>query len=161
MTRDHLNLQTSEGLGGDGRDDPVRDALTFRKPCSIGQKVIMLQAHPGRLREVVEIDLPYPREIEQRDTPEFTRYSAHLRKLLEDLLMAVVENTLTALEDSEAAELAAAKRDRFAAILTPIATAAGLVIIWELGVRGFSVPTYIAPSPSQVAIDPDSGIFHS
>lgn len=65
--------------------------------------------------------------------------------------MAVVENTLTALEDNEAAELAAAKRDRFAAILTPVATALALVAIWELGVRGFGVPTYIAPAPSQVA----------
>ena len=43
----------------------------------------MLQAHPGRLREVVDIDLPYPREIKLRDTLEFTKHAAYLRELLE------------------------------------------------------------------------------
>lgn len=65
--------------------------------------------------------------------------------------MAVIENTLNAPEESEAAELAAARRDRFAAIATPVATAAALVAIWEIGVRAFGVPDYIAPAPSAVA----------
>lgn len=65
--------------------------------------------------------------------------------------MAVIENTLTALEDNEAAELAAARRDRLAAIAMPIVTAAALVTIWEIGVRAFGVPDYIAPAPSAVA----------
>lgn len=65
--------------------------------------------------------------------------------------MTLVDNTLNAVEDNEAAELAAARKDRFAAIATPVATAVALVAIWEIGVRVFSVPTYIAPAPSAVA----------
>ena len=49
----------------------------------LGQKVLMLQSHPGRLKEVVDIDLPYPREIKLRDTSEFTTHTAYLRELLE------------------------------------------------------------------------------
>ena len=49
----------------------------------LGQKVLMLASHPGRLREVVDIDLPTPRQISLRDTPEFIKYTAYLRELLE------------------------------------------------------------------------------
>ena len=49
----------------------------------LGQKVLMLQSHPGRLREVVDIDLPHPREIKLRDTVEFNKYASYLRQLLE------------------------------------------------------------------------------
>ena len=65
--------------------------------------------------------------------------------------MTLVDNTLNAIEDNEVAELAAARKDRLAAIAIPIATAVALVAIWEVGVRLFSVPTYIAPAPSAVA----------
>lgn len=40
---------------------------------------------------------------------------------------------------------------RFSAIAIPIATLIILVVIWQVGVRVFAVPTYIAPAPSDVA----------
>ncbi|MFZ5872642.1 MAG: ABC transporter ATP-binding protein [Actinomycetota bacterium] len=49
----------------------------------LSQKVLVLSSHPGRVRELVPIDLPYPRELSVRDTPEFTAIAAHLRQLLE------------------------------------------------------------------------------
>ena len=49
----------------------------------LGQKVMMLGANPGRLREIVDIDIPSPRAIKVRDTQEFTKYTAYLRRLLE------------------------------------------------------------------------------
>jgi NitT/TauT family transport system permease protein len=33
----------------------------------------------------------------------------------------------------------------------PLLTAVGLILLWEAGVRGFSVPSYIAPAPSDIA----------
>ncbi|MFV0490809.1 MAG: ABC transporter permease [Pseudorhodobacter sp.] len=42
------------------------------------------------------------------------------------------------------------RRARQVAVAIPILTAAGLILIWELGVRIFGVPTYIAPAPSDV-----------
>ena len=49
----------------------------------LSQQVLVLSAHPGRVRELVTIGLPYPRKLEVRDTPEFTAIAAHLRRLLE------------------------------------------------------------------------------
>lgn len=43
------------------------------------------------------------------------------------------------------------RRRKFEAVAIPIATVIGLLIIWQVGVRLFEVPTYIAPAPSEVA----------
>ncbi|MCH8111994.1 MAG: ABC transporter ATP-binding protein [Proteobacteria bacterium] len=48
----------------------------------LGQRVLVLTAQPGRVREYVDVDLPYPRNLGIRDTLEFVRVTAHLRDLL-------------------------------------------------------------------------------
>ena len=82
MTRDHLNLQLLK-IWEETGVTILFVTHSIPEAVFLGQKVMMLQAHPGRLREVVDIDLPSPRTIEQRDTQEFVKYSAYLRKLLE------------------------------------------------------------------------------
>ena len=82
MTRDHLNLQLLKVWEETGVTI-LFVTHSIPEAVFLGQKVLMLKSHPGRLREIVDIDIPYPRAIAQRDTPEFTRYSAHLRELLE------------------------------------------------------------------------------
>jgi len=82
MTRDHLNLQLLQ-IWEETGVTILFVTHSIQEAVFLGQKVLMLQANPGRLREVVDIDLPNPRTIEQRDTQEFTRHSAYLRKLLE------------------------------------------------------------------------------
>lgn len=49
----------------------------------LAQKVLVLSAHPGRVAALVDIDLPYPRNLEIRDTPDFVGRTAQFRKLLE------------------------------------------------------------------------------
>ena len=48
----------------------------------LGQKVLMLASHPGRVRDLVDVDLPFPRSLAIRDTVEFITITAHLRALL-------------------------------------------------------------------------------
>jgi len=49
----------------------------------LAQRVLVLRANPGRVAEVVDIDLPYPRELTLRETPEFMSYTARMRQILE------------------------------------------------------------------------------
>jgi NitT/TauT family transport system ATP-binding protein len=49
----------------------------------LGRQVLMLTARPGRVREIVAIDLPEPRRLSLRETPGFTAQAAHLRAVLE------------------------------------------------------------------------------
>jgi len=82
MTRDHLNLQLLK-IWEETGVTILFVTHSIPEAVFLGQKVLMLQAHPGRLKEVVKINLPYPREIKLRDTQAFTKYAAYLRELLE------------------------------------------------------------------------------
>ena len=50
----------------------------------LGQKCLVLSAHPGRVREYVDVDFGGPRTLAIRDTLEFVEVTAHLRRLLEE-----------------------------------------------------------------------------
>jgi NitT/TauT family transport system ATP-binding protein len=49
----------------------------------LSQYVLVLATNPGRVRELVECDLPYPRALSVRETPEFMRIASRLRALLQ------------------------------------------------------------------------------
>src|SRR5271155_4650070 len=49
----------------------------------LGQQVLLMAARPGRVREIVDVPLPTPRGVEQRETPEFVELTSHLRRVLE------------------------------------------------------------------------------
>ncbi len=49
----------------------------------LGQEVLLLAARPGRVRELVPVDLPAPRRIAMRETRAFVELVAHLRRVLE------------------------------------------------------------------------------
>ncbi len=48
----------------------------------LGQQVLVLASHPGRVKEFMDIDLPDERRLSIRDTMEFVQITAHLRQLL-------------------------------------------------------------------------------
>jgi len=49
----------------------------------LGQRVLMLAANPGRVQEIVPVDLPADRGLDIRETPRFVQLTAHLRQVLE------------------------------------------------------------------------------
>jgi NitT/TauT family transport system ATP-binding protein len=50
----------------------------------LGEYVLMLAVHPGRVKEFLKVELPSERTLAIRDTVEFIRITAHLRRLLEE-----------------------------------------------------------------------------
>jgi NitT/TauT family transport system ATP-binding protein len=50
----------------------------------LGQHVLVLASHPGRVKEFMHVELPYPRRLPVRDTLEFVQITAKLRRLLEE-----------------------------------------------------------------------------
>jgi NitT/TauT family transport system ATP-binding protein len=49
----------------------------------LGREVLLLTARPGRTRERVTLDLPEPRNAASKETPQFVKHAAYLRKVLE------------------------------------------------------------------------------
>jgi NitT/TauT family transport system ATP-binding protein len=49
----------------------------------LGQRVLMLAANPGRVKEIVPVSLPEDRTLDIRETREFVELAAYLRRVLE------------------------------------------------------------------------------
>ncbi len=56
---------------------------SIHEAAYLGQRVLMLAANPGRVREIVPVNLPDDRGLAIRETPEFVQLTAHLRRVLE------------------------------------------------------------------------------
>ena len=83
MTRDRLNLQLLD-IWKETGTTILFVTHSIPEAVFLGQKVLMLKANPGRVKEVVQVNLPFPREIALRETPKFNKYCSYLRKLLEE-----------------------------------------------------------------------------
>lgn len=58
----------------------------------LSDRVFVFARRPGRINEIVEIDLPRPRPLSIKRTPEFARYVDHIWKLIEeDVRISVLE----------------------------------------------------------------------
>ena len=51
----------------------------------LSDHVVVMAAAPGRILETIAVDLPRPRTLDARETPEFGRYAKHIRALFESL----------------------------------------------------------------------------
>lgn len=51
----------------------------------LADKVIVMTPRPGRVKEVINIDLPRPRNMEVKESKEFMRYRKHITELFMDM----------------------------------------------------------------------------
>lgn len=61
-----------------------------------------------------------------------------------------VSDSETDMADAKSAGFSPELRKKLANWAIPIGTALGLLLIWQIGVRLFGVPTYVAPAPSDI-----------
>jgi NitT/TauT family transport system ATP-binding protein len=51
----------------------------------LSDRIMVMTPRPGRIAEIISIDLPRPRPLECKDTPEFAAFTGHIRKRFFDL----------------------------------------------------------------------------
>jgi NitT/TauT family transport system ATP-binding protein len=56
----------------------------------LSDRIFVFARRPGRINEIVEVDLPRPRPLAMKRTPEFVKYVDHIWKLIEDDVRASV-----------------------------------------------------------------------
>jgi NitT/TauT family transport system ATP-binding protein len=84
MTRDDLNLELTRIWHGTNKT-VVFITHSIVEAVYLSDRVVMMSRGPGRIVEIVDIDLPRPRPLAIRETPEFGRYSGHIRHLFAEL----------------------------------------------------------------------------
>lgn len=94
-----LDAQTREALQGDLRQIWERTGTTILfithgidESVFLGQRVAVMTSRPGRIKEIVDIDLPDRNVDEFRSTPEFIAYRRQIWGLLHDEVRKAFES---------------------------------------------------------------------
>jgi NitT/TauT family transport system ATP-binding protein len=81
ITRDHLNQELLRIWAATGTTI-IFVTHSIPEAVYLSNRVFVFAPRPGRVTEEVRIDLPSPRDPAVKDTPEFGRYTAALRRAL-------------------------------------------------------------------------------
>jgi NitT/TauT family transport system ATP-binding protein len=81
LTRENLNTELAALTAHSGAT-VVFVTHGIDEAVFLGDRAVVMSARPGRIIADVRIDLPHPRGAHIRELPEFTAYTARLRKLL-------------------------------------------------------------------------------
>ena len=82
MTREEMSLELLR-IWEERRKTILFVTHSIPEAVFLSQRVLVLATNPGRVRELVDCDLPFPRPLSVRETAEFIRIAAHLRALLQ------------------------------------------------------------------------------
>ena len=87
ITRDDLNVELAR-LWQASRRTVVFVTHSIQEAVFLSDRVAVLSRGPGRIEEVITVDLPRPRPLASRETPAFSAYVAHLRGVFARLGLA-------------------------------------------------------------------------
>ena len=84
MTRDELNLELQRVWMGDAK---TVFFVTHSIPEAVflGDRVVVMSPSPGRIVETIDVNLPRPRDLDIRETPEFGVLVRHIRGLFQSM----------------------------------------------------------------------------
>ena len=78
MTRDDLNVELIR-MWQASRRTVVFVTHSIAEAVFLSDRIAVLSRGPGRIEELMQVDLPRPRELGVRETPAFAAHVAHLR----------------------------------------------------------------------------------
>ncbi|HMN79951.1 MAG TPA: ABC transporter ATP-binding protein [Burkholderiaceae bacterium] len=84
ITRDELNMEL-ERIWEKTSKTVLLITHSIAEAAFLSDRVFVMGKNPGRIIEVVDIDLPRPRTLDIRETAAFTAYQRRLRSIFESL----------------------------------------------------------------------------
>ena len=81
ITRDEMNLELQR-IWGEAKKTVVFITHSIPEAVFLGDRVIVMTPRPGKIAEIVKIDLPRPRTTSMRDDPKFIGYVRKIRERL-------------------------------------------------------------------------------
>src|SRR3979490_3315087 len=84
MTRDDLNVEL-ERLWFATRKTLLFITHGIDEAGYLADRGVVRARNPGRIAEIIDIDIPRPRSLSVRQTPEFGKYTTEIRRLFASL----------------------------------------------------------------------------
>jgi NitT/TauT family transport system ATP-binding protein len=82
MTRELMNVELLR-IWSRNRKTVVFVTHSIAESIFLADRVFVMTPRPARLAEIIEIDLPRPRDLSIINTEKFGRYASHIRTLLD------------------------------------------------------------------------------
>jgi len=84
LTRDQMNVELQR-VWMEVRNTVVFVTHGISEAVYLADKVVIFSPRPGRIVEIMDINLPRPRKLSVRETPEFGAYTSHIRDLFSSM----------------------------------------------------------------------------
>ncbi|MDO8299626.1 ABC transporter ATP-binding protein [Lacisediminimonas sp.] len=84
LTRDQMNVELQR-IWLEIRNTVLFVTHGIAEAVFLADRVVVFSPRPGRIAEILTIDLPRPRKLSVRETPEFGRYCSRIRALFEEM----------------------------------------------------------------------------
>jgi NitT/TauT family transport system ATP-binding protein len=101
LTRDQMNVELQR-IWTETRNTVLFVTHGIAEAVFLGDRVVVFSPRPGKIAEILTIDLPRPRRLSVRESPEFGRYCSRIRDLFKE--MGLINEEKAELSVSEKAE---------------------------------------------------------
>ena len=81
MTREQMNLELQR-IWLESRKTVFFITHSIPEAVFLGDRVVVMSARPGRIREIIPVELPRPRSVGTMGDPKFVEYNQRIRRLL-------------------------------------------------------------------------------
>lgn len=81
LTRETMNLELQR-IWLEAAKTVLLITHSIPEAVFLADRVAVMTSRPGRLQEIIEVDIPRPRTLDMMSTPEFGRIVSHIRSLL-------------------------------------------------------------------------------
>ena len=100
LTRDQMNVELQR-IWTETRNTVVFVTHGIAEAVFLADRVVVFSPRPGRIADIIEVDLPRPRRLAVRETSQFGAYTARIRKLFNE--MGLINEPPAALREVNAA----------------------------------------------------------
>jgi NitT/TauT family transport system ATP-binding protein len=84
LTRDQMNVELQR-IWTETNNTVLFVTHGIAEAVFLGDRVVVFSPRPGKIAEILTIDLPRPRKLSIRETPEFGQYCSRIRALFEEM----------------------------------------------------------------------------
>ena len=84
LTREQMNLDLLD-IWESSRKTVLFITHSISEAVFLSDRVVVMSPRPGRVRDVLAIELPRPRHMSVRESPEFVTYARRIRELFEEM----------------------------------------------------------------------------
>jgi NitT/TauT family transport system ATP-binding protein len=84
MTRDELNLELRR-TWQETNKTAIFITHSISEAVYLSSRIVVMSRNPGRIAEIIEVDLPAERPLSIRETAEFGKYTTYIRRMFTDM----------------------------------------------------------------------------